>query len=739
MRPDKPSSGRSARREAKSRKRAAQRAAAGAATTGVAAAGVATNGIPAIGVAGQPARKRALWLAAVIAFTWLAYSNSFRAPFLLDNDAIVLQDPRVHAVTPVALHRILTEQYWATANNGLYRPLDTLSFLFDYAVLGHGPDPYGYHWLNFILHAANMVLVYLLGRAIFERPTHALLLSSLWGVHPVLTESVTNIVGRADLLAAFGVLAALWCHRKALEAAGRRRFVWVAAIALAAAAGIFSKESAIVVLAVLPIYDFAFARNYAWVRRLENYAAAAIPCLVYLYVRSLVLAGGSYQATSFTDNPLLGAGFWTARLTAMGVIGRYVGLLLWPARLSWDYSFNAIPLFSWGAHPGEDLKAVATLLGTAAAAIAAIRLRQVQKLLWFAVAFFFAALIPTANILLLIGSIMAERFLYLPAVGLAIAAVWALDALSRSLPQSQPNYRQALSAVVFALLLVLAARTYARNGDWSDQQRFWLSGAEAAPDSYKANMAAATATFLTTDQDVARSIRYAQRALAILDGLPDSQNSALAYRDAGVFYRNVGDRAASQGGDTLSWYRKSLDALLRSEKIESAWDERYRAENAARGRAGLTSLPSALYLALGRTYVRLGDTPHAIAALERGRTLESSPELLEELASLYRSAGDPRHAAAALVEALAVDPKRVNLISTLVELYGQVDPKGCAVSHAGGAVSLNQDCPLVHQDICSASHNVIANYLRRGQQFEADSIRRVAEKDLGCAAAGLQP
>jgi hypothetical protein len=67
-----------------------------------------------------------------------------------------------------------------------------------------------------------------------------------------------------------------------------------------------------------------------------------------------------------------------------------------------------------------------------------------------------------------------------------------------------------------------------------------------------------------------------------------------------------------------------------------------------------------------------------------------------------------------------------------VELYGQIDPAGCAVSHEGGGVSLNPDCPLVHSDICSASRNVIGNYLRRGQQFEADSIRRTAEKDLGC-------
>jgi hypothetical protein len=79
----------------------------------------------------------------------------------------------------------------------------------------------------------------------------------------------------------------------------------------------------------------------------------------------------------------------------------------------------------------------------------------------------------------------------------------------------------------------------------------------------------------------------------------------------------------------------------------------------------------------------------------------------------------------------------VDLVSTLAELYGQIDPQGCAVTHEGGAVSLNQDCPLVHGDICAASRNVIGNYLRRGQEFDANSIRKVAEQDLGCASGLL--
>ena len=171
----------------------------------------------------SPTIRRALLVAAVIGFAFLAYSNSFRAGFLLDNDPIILKDTRIRAVTTEHVQRILNSEYWPLGMSGLYRPLTTFSFLLNYTVLGNGADPSGYHWLNFGLHAVNMGLVYLLGLAIFEDLPAALLLAALWGIHPVLTESVTNIVGRADLLGAFGVLGGTTCPSHGAGRGGREK------------------------------------------------------------------------------------------------------------------------------------------------------------------------------------------------------------------------------------------------------------------------------------------------------------------------------------------------------------------------------------------------------------------------------------------------------------------------------------------------------------------------------------
>src|SRR5438309_1510605 len=80
------------------------------------------------------AMRHALLLAVIIGLTFCAYSNSFNAPFLVDNDPIILRDLRIQSVTSSHIHRILTDQYWPLAVAGLYRPLTTLSYLYNYAV-----------------------------------------------------------------------------------------------------------------------------------------------------------------------------------------------------------------------------------------------------------------------------------------------------------------------------------------------------------------------------------------------------------------------------------------------------------------------------------------------------------------------------------------------------------------------------------------------------------------------------
>ena len=179
----------------------------------------------------------------LVAVTLLAYANSFGAGFALDNKALILQDTRVHASTRDNVDLILNHTYWwPIGESGLYRPVTTLSYLFNYAVLGNEDRPAGYHAFNLLLHVVNVILVFAIALPIADRgmriadsrrrpavpnpqsqsqsqsairnPQSAILIAAVWAVHPLSTEAVTNIVGRADLLAAFAVLSGLLMYVK---------------------------------------------------------------------------------------------------------------------------------------------------------------------------------------------------------------------------------------------------------------------------------------------------------------------------------------------------------------------------------------------------------------------------------------------------------------------------------------------------------------------------------------------
>jgi hypothetical protein len=105
------------------------------------------------------------WLAAaaLCAITLVAYANSFGSGFVLDNSGLILQSARVHEASAENLKLILQHTYWwPFGESGLYRPLTTLTYLYNYAILGNADHPAGYHWINFLLHAGNVLLVYAL-------------------------------------------------------------------------------------------------------------------------------------------------------------------------------------------------------------------------------------------------------------------------------------------------------------------------------------------------------------------------------------------------------------------------------------------------------------------------------------------------------------------------------------------------------------------------------------------------
>ena len=211
-----------------------------------------------------------------------------------------------------------------------------------------------------------------------------------------------------------GVLGGLLCHAQAAHARARRKLGWLATLTVAQAVGIFAKENAVVLPGLMLLWDLTWRERSTWRERAPAYAAAALPLTAFFILRSQL---HMRMVIPFTDNPLVGAGFWTARKTAVKVIGTFIKLFLWPVRLSADYSYNCVPVFGWPPASWEDGKALVALAACLGIVLLAVRARRTRKPLFLV--FFFITVAPTLNLIVFIGSIMAERWMYLPSIGLA--------------------------------------------------------------------------------------------------------------------------------------------------------------------------------------------------------------------------------------------------------------------------------------------------------------------------------
>ncbi len=666
-------------------------------------------------------KPRQLFVLAALGFlTLAAYSNSFSAGFVFDNKLLLLEDPRIREASAENLALILEHTYWwPYGESGLYRPFGTLSYLFNYAVLGNGDHPAGYHWINLLLHLGNVLLVYALARRLLKTFWPPVFVAALWAVHPVLTESVTNIIGRVDLLACMAVLSGLLYYLKSTEAQGARRWMWLAALMAVTFAGVFSKESAVVILGVIVLYELVWWKERKNLRGLLlGCAAIAPPLLVMWYARSVVIGSTSPADLPFVDNPLVAADFWTARLTALKVIGRYLGLLAWPAKLSADYSYAEIPLAHGSA---SDWLAWIAL----AAVITAVIVLRRNRVVVFVVGFAALALLPTANLLFPIGTIMAERFLYLPAIAIAACVVMAVYAL----PLTNARIAPAVLCLVVALL---AIRTWVRNADWHDDLSLARATALAAPASYKGH-ASLAAVLYQSHGDIDSIIAESQKALAPLEPLPDLDNYAPPFEQAGTFYLAKGDSMLTNDAagrmvapaEAQQAYQRARAVLEHCRRIVEAYSRR---DNQRPVRYAET------YRLLSEAELRLGDSQ---GALDHARyALDLAPfsaSMYLELADVLLHANRVDDGLVALMEGEIItnDP---GLREQLVRLYRNgLDPQGCAAVQKDGQWTLNPSCEVVHRHLCAGSTAAVETYTRAGRADLAAAAKDLAVQKLGCA------
>lgn len=445
------------------------------------------------------------------AATLLAHGGDLNNGFVWDDHGIIVNNPATRdlgRLGEVLLSPDETPPY--------YRPLNRASYLLDYQLWGM--DPRGFHAVNVALHLACVLLLYALARRLFVARWPAVVAALLLAVHPVNVEAVGCVTCRNNLFALLFVLATCILLDRAIA---RHSPLFSVLSGCALFLGLASKEQAAMALPWLVVWVFRAPESRPRrARGLYLLAPHVVALAAYLSLRTVALGG------AVATDPIL-PGLGARLLRNYYVLPAYARLLVFPDQLSHvhevpaDYLSLAWLPFAW-------------LAILAAAAFAVWRLSRVSALglLWclmFLVPVLGFFPIPSAA-----HSVLSERFLYVPAVGLWLVVADAVRTLSR-------HRRYALGATA-VLLGALAVRAQARTAEWHDDRTLVESAVRWAPDSAIGRLHRGTALRERGDLEGARREWEAALAIYPADVGIRTQLGTLAavqgrWRDAEVAYR----------------------------------------------------------------------------------------------------------------------------------------------------------------------------------------------------------
>jgi len=409
------------------------------------------SGSPALATASTPAARLHLGPAALLTLALLSvavgHAPALTGPFVWD-DRVLISGPAGIQQQEDPL-RALSGVFWAdplgNQTGRYYRPLAIASFIAD-DLLWEG-HPAGFHVSNLLLHLICCALVFLLCRWGGAGPALAALLAAGFGLLPRLSESVDWISGRTDLIAAVGALTALWLHLGAREEDHFRR--WLAAPALLL--GLLGKEiAAVAALAIGTNALLGGPVHGQWVRRAREVLPATLAVGVYAGMR---LASGA-------DMTPQGAPALEGRIAhAFHALGTYAAMLLDPLRPR--LRIGAIGSID-GWHVSLGIVSAAGLAWLGARALT----RRWNTLRSTGLVLLAGGLFPVLHLLpIQSGTMAADRFLYVPAAGLAL---WIAGTLAGG-----PGERRAVLVLGCLVVPVFALATFERSAVWADEDRLW--------------------------------------------------------------------------------------------------------------------------------------------------------------------------------------------------------------------------------------------------------------------------
>lgn len=419
--------------------------------------------------------RRRMRLGALLALVVTAvFLSGIGGVFLFDDRLAIVQNAGLRSLWPPGPAAFPSVD--CTAAN---RPLLAYSLAVNYAI--SGLRPWSYHLANILIHALSTLLLFGLLRRTLERPPLATTFGSradglafaialFFGLHPLQTESVTYVMGRAESLMGLFFLLALYAAARSLEQPRPRR--WQALSVAACLLALGAKEAAATAPLLIVLYELTFGGvppRPLWRQRRWFYLALAATWVP----AALLVAGHPHQASIGFH---LGVSPTDYALTQAGVLLYYLERVFWPWPLVLDLDW---PL---ARSPADFMPAALVVLPLLFATVWGLARRSP---LGFLGAWFFGILAPSSSIVPIVTEVAAEHRMYLPLIApITLVLLAAFRYGSRLLPRmsSVMIHRLGLAAYCVGAIL-LALLTVRRNLEYRDEVRLWQANAQHVPHS----------------------------------------------------------------------------------------------------------------------------------------------------------------------------------------------------------------------------------------------------------------
>lgn len=375
----------------------------------------------------------------------IVYANSFSNSFVWDDEILIVQNGYIKSFKYIPKIFSVDIYHWTTQSN-FYRPFFSLSLMLDYSLWKL--NPLGYHLTNFILHLLNTFLIFYLINFLISNLKVSLLGSLLYLVHPLHTQAVTYISGRADLLAGFFILGTVLFFALSAKTEGRHKNLFYFASIFFFICGLLSKEIVLVLPLVLILYDYCFGHLF---KNIKKHTAFLLLALLYIILRE--------QFLSFNPEGMLPYNLWVRLINLPKVIVFYLWLLVFPLNLRIERSLRLSESFDLPVFLSSILLIII---------LAGVFKNRRKRIYLFSCLWFFINLLPVSNIVLPLNAEIAEHWLYLPSMGFFIILALGVDKLllKDSFVAGQRLSYKFKMTILVAVVTALGLLTISRNFEW---------------------------------------------------------------------------------------------------------------------------------------------------------------------------------------------------------------------------------------------------------------------------------